>query len=72
MAENPLARIEYLVMQFNPSDASLTVVDSVAYDASSRQAALDDAEQAAQQARANNQPRTYTVIRIATEATYET
>jgi hypothetical protein len=70
MPENPLSLSEFLVIGFDPRDASLTVLDNLGYAAGSRDAAVADAQQAAAEARARGLPLRYAVIRIATEAVY--
>lgn len=66
----PLAGCEYLVIQFDRRDASLSVLDSYAYTAGSRDDALNDAQQAAMTAADHRLPLQYTVIGLATEATF--
>ncbi len=70
MSANPLSQSEFLVIGFDPRDASLTVLDSLGYTAGSRDEAVRDAQQAAADARATGLPLRYAVIRIATEAIY--
>ena len=66
----PLSRSEYLVIEFDPRNASLTVLDSIGYSAANRGDALDNARQAAEVAAANGLPLQYLVIRLAVEATF--
>jgi hypothetical protein len=70
VSDSPLSRNEFLVIGFDPRDASLTVLDSLGYSARNRDDALQDAEKAATDARARGLPLRYVVVRIATEAVF--
>jgi hypothetical protein len=70
MSAGPLAETEYLVVGFDPRDASLTVHENLGYSARNRDDALQDARQAAQEAQSGGLPLRYVVIRISVEATF--
>jgi hypothetical protein len=67
---NPLARTEFLVLEFDPYKASLRVLNDLGYSVRNREDAMRDAEAAAAAARAKGQPQRYCVIRVATEAVF--
>jgi hypothetical protein len=69
VSDNPLFRTEFLVVGFDPCNASLMVFNSLGYSARNRDA-LQDAEQAAADAQAHDLPLRYVVVRIAAEATF--
>jgi len=70
VSDNPLSRTEFLVVGFDPRDASLTVLNSLGYSARNRDDAIQDAGKAAADAQAHGLPLRYVVVRIAGEATF--
>jgi hypothetical protein len=70
VSDNPLSQSEFLVLGFDPRDASLTVLGSLGYSARNRDDALRDAEKAAADARARGLPTRYVVVRLAAEAVF--
>lgn len=70
MPSNPLSQTEFLVVGFDPRNASLTVLDSLGYSVRNRADAIQDAQKAAADAQARSLPLRYVVIRIAAEATF--
>jgi hypothetical protein len=70
VSDNPLSRTEFLVVGFDPRDASLTVLNSLGYSARNRDDAIQDAQKAAADAQAHGLSLRYVVVRIAAEATF--
>lgn len=70
MSSNPLSQTEFLVVGFDPRNASLTVLDSLGYSVRNRADAIQDAQKAAADAQARGLPLRYVVVRIAAEATF--
>ena len=70
MADNPLERDEFLVIEFDQRDASLTVFNKHGYGLRNRPDAIRDASEAAEAAQASGSPLQYVVVRISTEATF--
>lgn len=68
---NPLLKIEFLVLRFDPRDASLAVVGDRGYSASNHADAVRDARQAAADSAAEGLPVQHLVIRLATEKTFD-
>lgn len=70
MADNPLERDEFLVIEFDQRDASLTVFNKRGYGLRNRPDAIRDAGEAAEAAQASGSPLQYVVVRISTEAIF--
>jgi len=62
--EGPLSRGGYLVVQFDPRNGHLSVYGDVSYAESSFEAAVADAQDAAEISSAERLPLQYVVVRI--------
>ena len=77
MADDPFRDTEFLVLEFDPRNAGVSVLTSArggmqysAYSGRNRQDAAEDAAAAADKARARGLPLRYAVVRIATEEVF--
>ncbi|HEV2452178.1 MAG TPA: hypothetical protein VGS62_09640 [Streptosporangiaceae bacterium] len=68
MADNPLEKDEFLVIEFDQRDASLTVFNKHGFGLRNRPDAIQAAQEATEAAQANGSPLQYVVVRISTEA----
>jgi hypothetical protein len=67
---NPFSKTEFLVLEYDPHTANVSVLDSLGYSARNRDDAVQDARKAAERAGQQGLPLRYAVIRIATEEVF--
>jgi hypothetical protein len=68
--EGPLFRGGYLIVQFDPRTAQMAVYGNLSYDESAFDAALADAQEAAEMSASERLPLQYVVVRVERVAAY--